>query len=132
MAFIKIDLGNEPKNRTPILSISETHICFGKGTLMELGYPQRAVVYLDEENKLLLVQASDAGDRFSISFCDTRDGKKKGLVRIKSSDLRKKINLLSGLDPNKQPYRVRGESTDREGGGVLFDLKEAYYPSKKK
>lgn len=133
MAFQKVNFKEEPRNRTPILSVSQTHICFGKGTLIELGYPERAVILLDEEERLLLVQESDSSDPLSIPFGQDNGGVRNELVRIKTTTLRKKINALTGLTPQRnQAYRVAGEFTDRYGGGgVIFNLKNAYFPKEK-
>lgn len=122
------------RDRPIAFSITENAITFNASAAKAIGYPAYATLYINKEDRLLLLMASDKYDDKSKSFFT---GKRKNAnvknVRWNSESLnRDVIDLIEGDKTGElciSDFRVRGRKVDvgKEPPvpAVLFDLKVA-------
>ena len=122
--FQSISVKDE-SSRTPLICITESSITFGIGAINALGIPPFAKVVFDEENKLLYLFPCLETDLDSFSFAESN---KQRYVRLKSINLHRLCNRLSGRSPADYPYRAKGIA-DSLGDGtpvICFDMSKTY------
>lgn len=122
------------RDRPIAFSITENGITFNASAAKAIGYPAYATLYINKEDRLLLLMASDKYDDKSKPFFT---GKRKNAnvksVRWNSESLnRDVIDLIEGDKVGGlcvSDFRVRGRKVDvgKESPvpAVLFDLKVA-------
>lgn len=122
------------RDRPIAFSITENGITFNASAAKAIGYPEYATLYVNKEDRLLLLMASDKyDDKSKAFFTGRRKNAKVKSVRWNSESLnRDVIDLIEGDKTGElcvSDFRVRGRKVDvgkdHPVPAVLFDLKVA-------
>jgi len=109
----------------PSISFTKYGMTFNKNAIIKIGEPEKACLYIDEEEQVIAITAASNDDDKSLPFMSK--GKKVMSVRWNHQDLLQTIEQLMDWDRNIG-YRIHGYY-DKEQKALFFDLKKASYLS---
>ena len=107
----------------PYVSLTKNGMTFNKSIVMKLGYPTKVKMLVNEEERLIVIQACDENDVRGSQFYKK---KASGVlsVRWNSRDLLNTVSEIGGWDLAHSSYRINGTLLP-EDKAMLFDLKTA-------
>ena len=106
---------------TPVLSVRQNSVTFGKSVSRKLGSPEYVIFLFDYSAKKMAVQVCDKNTPNAVKF--SKENNSGGNVRFFHKGLLAEIALITGWNLRERSYRVygtllRGENT------IVFDLAE--------
>ena len=108
----------------PLLTVHETLIAFGAGTIRQLNSPKYVKILIDKKDKLACLFAADQNEENAFRFAKDSN---VNYVHLFSKNIHSLFNDLTGFIDITYPYSVIGEIDHFEDGQicVIFDFKTA-------
>lgn len=107
----------------PYVSITRNGVTFNKSVVAKLGYPEYAVLLIDDTERKVAVQVSNQNSNKATTFFKPKASKVVS-VRWNGKDLLNTLQRLMGWNLEKESFRAEGILL-KEENAILFDLNKA-------
>lgn len=116
--------------RAPSFSITENGVTFNAGVTKLIHFPAFAVLYVNEQEKLIILKAAKKGEKNAKAYFDSNSRKSVQSVRWNHELLRQTVLSLIGCSCKEMGcgFRIPGSYVSIEPEGtpaVLFEMKKA-------
>ena len=107
----------------PFVSVTLNGLTFNKAVVMKMGFPKFARLLINDEDKMIAVQATDENEDMAVPFYRIHKNKQTS-VRWNSRDLLNTISTMMEWNLHMQNFKVEG-TFDKSANITVFDLKRA-------